>query len=91
MATTRRVAVAHLPSLLGEVRVSQIGAFLVVLHEGQDSETVEATIAATRQLVGVAGIRTFYDDVGQEIRGIRQIREDVRLELLDRARVAGSL
>jgi hypothetical protein len=56
----------------------EVAAFLVVLDPGLHPDTVEATIAAIRQLRGVAGVTTFYDDVGTEIVAIHQIREDVR-------------
>jgi hypothetical protein len=68
-----------------------VAAFLVVLDPGLHAETVEATIAAVRQLRGVAGVRTLYDDVGAEVKMIRQIREDVRASTLERARAAGTL
>lgn len=69
----------------------EIAAFLVVLSKHNHPDTVEATMAAVRQLRGVAGITSLYDDVGAEITAIRQIREDVRREILDRARAAGSV
>lgn len=69
--------------------MSEVAAYLVVLHKHTHPETIEATLAATRQLRGVAGIRTLYDDVGQEIKDIRAVREQVQTEMLERARAAG--
>lgn len=63
----------------------EVAAYLVVLQKGLHEETVEATIAATRQLRGVAGVRTMYSDVGEEVRLIRQACEDVRAAALDHA------
>jgi hypothetical protein len=69
--------------------MSEVAAYLVVLHKHAHPESVEATIAATRQLKGVAGVRTLYDDVGREIRDIRAVREEVREDIAERARKAG--
>lgn len=69
----------------------EVAAFLVVMEKDLHPETAEATIAATRQLKGVAGICTLYDDVGREIGVIRKVRDDVRAETLDRARGIGGL
>jgi hypothetical protein len=66
-----------------------VGAFLVVLQPGLGPETLAATLAAACQLRGVAGVRTLYSDVGAEIAGIREVRDEVRREVLDRARQAG--
>ena len=56
-------------------------AVLVVLEQHIADETVEDTIAAMRQLRGVQGVTVFYDDVGAEIRRVRQIREDVERDV----------
>jgi hypothetical protein len=69
--------------------MSEVAAYLVVLHKHAHPESVEATIAATRQLKGVAGVRTLYDDVGREIRDIRAVRDEVREDIAERARKAG--
>jgi hypothetical protein len=69
--------------------MSEVAAYLVVLHKHCHAESVEATIAATRQLKGVAGVRTLYDDVGREIRDIRAVRDEVREDVAERARKAG--
>lgn len=66
-----------------------VAAFLVVMDKGLHEETIEGTIAAVRQLRGVAGIRTIYDDVGTEITLVRKILDDTRGEVLDRVRKAG--
>jgi hypothetical protein len=71
--------------------MSEVAAYLVVLHKHAHPESVEATIAATRQLKGVAGIRTLYDDVGREIRDIRAVRDEVRADITERARKAGGV
>jgi anti-sigma regulatory factor (Ser/Thr protein kinase) len=71
--------------------MSEVAAYLVVLHKHAHPESVEATIAATRQLKGVAGVRTLYDDAGKEIRDIRAAAEDVRAATLERARRAGGM
>ena len=69
----------------------EVAAFLVVMEKDVHPETAEATIAAARQLRGVAGICTLYDDIGREIGLVRQVRDDVRAESLDRARATGGL
>ena len=69
----------------------KVAAFLVVLEEHIHEERVEATIAAVRQLRGVAGVTTMYNDVGAEVKLTRQVREDVQRDVLDRARLAGGV
>jgi hypothetical protein len=69
----------------------EIAAFLVVMDKHLHPERAEATMAAVRQLRGVAGVTTIYHDIGEEIKAIRQVREDVQRDVLDRARLAGSV
>jgi len=69
----------------------EIAAFLVVLNKTVHPETVEATIAAVRQLRGVAGVTTMYNDVGAAVELTRQVRDDVQRDTLDRARAVGGV
>lgn len=69
----------------------EVAAFLVVLDKNLHPERAEATMEAVRQLRGVAGVTTIYHDIGEEIKAIRQVREDVRSETLGRARAAGGV
>lgn len=58
--------------------MSTVAAFLVVMDEHCHPEQGELTIAAVRQLRGVASVRTLYDDVGHEIRESQRLIRDVR-------------
>lgn len=49
----------------------RIAAFLVVTEGHVSAETVENAIAAIRQIRGVQGVTTIYDDVGEAIDRVR--------------------
>lgn len=69
--------------------MTQVAGFLVVLDKNLHPEQAELTIEAVRQLRGVAGVRTMFDDVGHEITGIRAVQEESRESVAARARQAG--
>lgn len=70
--------------------MSEIAAFLVVIEKNAHPEQAELAMAAVRQIKGVVGIRTMYNDTGDEIARVREWREDVRLDAVDRFRQAGA-
>lgn len=61
--------------------MTRTAAVLVVLEPHVHEDTIEDTIAAIRQLRGVQGVTVFYDDVGAEIKRVRQIRTEVEREI----------
>lgn len=69
--------------------MSQVAGFLVVLNKNVHPDQVELTIAAVRQLHGVAGVRTMFDDAGHEIEAARTERDEIRASTAERARQAG--
>lgn len=71
--------------------MSDIAAFLVVTEKHAHPDTIEATMDAVRQLRGVAGIRTVFNEVGQEVQDIRAMRDELRDELVERAQKAGAV
>lgn len=69
--------------------MTKVAGFLVVLDKNIHPDQAEQTIEAVRQLRGVAGVRTMFDDAGTEIVGVHAIQQQTRDDIASRARVAG--
>lgn len=73
--------------------MGDIAAFLVILDRHLHPEQAADTVAAARQLKGVAAVHTTFDEQGiaQEIAHVRGIVAETRASLEERARGAGAL
>lgn len=70
-----------------------IAGVLVVFDKHAHPDQVEQSLAAMRQLRGVAGVRTMFtsDGVAHEIAMVRQIVEETAQSVVERGRAAGTL